>query len=277
MNVPPASAAPGPCASPGADGPQPTLGGTVNTYFPGISTSVAAGATSLDLGAGIGATTPIAAGDKLLIIQMQAADLDTTNTDAYGDGIAGEPPSGATDWGSAGTYELAVAANSVSTVGGTLQLSAGTHNAYATAAATATSGRQAFQVVRVPQFSSATLGSNVTAAPWNGSAGGIVALDVAGTLDLNGFRIDVSASGFRGGAGRTTRRRRRRREHRCSHVRCERLQRRQSRRGCRYAAIRVRRYGHDRHRCRGLPERQFCAWRTRKRGWRWQRRESVGE
>jgi uncharacterized repeat protein (TIGR01451 family) len=201
VGVPPARAAPGLCASPGADGPQPTLGGTVNTYFPGISTSVAAGATSLDLGAGIGATTAIAAGDKLLIIQMQAADVNTTNTDAYGDGISGEPPSGATNWGSAGTYELAVAATSVSTVGGTLQLSAGTQNAYATAAATATTGRQAFQVVRIPQFSSATLGSSVTATPWNGSAGGIVALDVAGTLDLNGFRIDVSASGFRGGVG----------------------------------------------------------------------------
>ena len=159
LNVPPASAAPGLlCANPGAGGPQPMLGGTVNTYFPGISTSVAAGATSLDLGASIGAATPIAAGDKLLIIQMQAADLNTTNTDAYGDGIAGEPPSGAANWGSAGIYELAVAANSVSTVGGTLQLSAGTDHAYATAAATATTGRQTFQVVRVPQFSSATLG-----------------------------------------------------------------------------------------------------------------------
>ncbi len=201
-NVPPALAAPNTCGIPGADGPRPTLGGTVNTYFPGTSVSVPAGATSLDVGAGMGAATPIAAGDKVLIIQIQSAELDSTNTDAYGDGIVGEPPSGATNWASAGTYEFAVAANSVGISGGTLQLSAGTDNAYVSSAATASMGQQTFQVVRVPQLSSATLGSNVTATPWNGAAGGIVALDVAGTLDLNGFRIDVSARGFRGGVGR---------------------------------------------------------------------------
>jgi uncharacterized repeat protein (TIGR01451 family) len=200
--VPPASAAPSPCATPGADGPQPALGGIVNTYFPGTSASVAVGATSLTVGASIGASTPIAVGDKVLIIQMQSADLNATNTDAYGDGVAGEPPSGATNWASAGTYEFAVAANSVTTAGGTLQLSAGTGNTYVSSAATATKGQETFQVVRVPQYSSATLGGNVTATPWNGAAGGVVVLDVAGNLDLNGFRIDVSASGFRGGAAR---------------------------------------------------------------------------
>ena len=200
--VPTAFAAPSTCGTPGADGPRPALAGTVNTYFPGTSASVPAGATSVDVGAGIGAATPIAPGDKLLVIQMQNAELDSTNTDAYGDGSPGEPPSGATDWAAAGTYELAVAANSVGISGGTLQLSAGTDNAYASSAATAARGQQTFQVVRVPQFSSAALGGNVTAAPWNGAAGGIVVLDVAGALDLNGYRIEVSGMGFRGGAGR---------------------------------------------------------------------------
>ncbi len=200
--VSPALAASSACGAPGADGPQPALGGTVNTYFPGTSSSVAVGGTSLTVGASIGASTPIAPGDKLLILQMQSAVVDSTNTDAYGDGVVGEPPTGATSWASAGTYELATAANSVSTTGGTLQLSAGVLNAYSSSAATATMGQQTFQVVRVPRYSSATLGSNVTATPWNGAAGGIVAFDVTGTLDLNGFRIDVSASGFRGGAAR---------------------------------------------------------------------------
>ncbi len=200
--VPDATAAPATCGTPGADGPQPTLGGIVNTYFPGASPSVTAGATSLAVGASSGNSTPIAAGDKLLIIQMQSADLDSTNTDAYGDGIAGEPPSGATSWASVGVYEFAVAANNVSSAGGTLQLTSGTLSTYVSSAATASTGQQTFQVVRVPQYSSATLGSNVTATPWNGATGGIVALDVAGTLDLNGFHIDVSTTGFRGGAGR---------------------------------------------------------------------------
>ena len=197
--LPGAGAATGICANPGADGPQPALGGTVNTYFPGTSAAVAAGATTLTVGASIGAATPIAVGDKLLIIQMQTADLDSSNTDAYGDGAAGEPPRGATNWASAGSYEFAVAANSVGTAGGTLQLSAGTGNAYVSSAATAAKGQETFQVVRVPQYSSATLGSNLTATPWNGAAGGIVAIEVAGALDLNGFRLDASAVGFRGG------------------------------------------------------------------------------
>ncbi|WP_055075873.1 DUF11 domain-containing protein, partial [Pseudanabaena sp. 'Roaring Creek'] len=68
------------------------------------------------------------------------------------------------------------------------------------AAATASQGQQTYQVVRVPQYSSATLGS-ATSSYWNGSTGGIVAYDVAGNLNLTGG-IDVSGKGFRGGGGR---------------------------------------------------------------------------
>ena len=275
--VSPAFAYPGSCGVPGGDGPQPALGGTVNTYFPGTSTSVAVGATSLTVGASVGASTPIAAGDKLLIIQMQSAALDSTNTDAYGDGVAGEPPSGATSWASAGTYEFAIAANSVSTAGGTLQLSVGVLNAYASSAATATMGQQTFQVVRVPQYSSAILGSNVTATPWNGAAGGIVALDVAGDARPQRLSDRRQRQRLPRRSREATRGRCRRGEHRCQDVCGERIQRWQGRGGSRHAAIRLRRCGHHRHGCRGLSQRQFRTRRTRQRR-RWRhRRQSDGE
>ena len=75
------------CGIPGRDGPA-TLSGIVNTYYPGTA-DVAAGSTSIPVGAPVGGGPAIAAGDLLLIIQMQGADINSTNTDAYGDGVAG--------------------------------------------------------------------------------------------------------------------------------------------------------------------------------------------
>ncbi|HMC59176.1 MAG TPA: DUF11 domain-containing protein, partial [Candidatus Solibacter sp.] len=74
---------------------------------------------------------------------------------------------------------------------------------YTSAAASATAGQSTYQVVLVPQYLSATLSAVTppTAAPWNGSTGGILALDVANTLTLNSATVSVNGMGFRGGAG----------------------------------------------------------------------------
>jgi uncharacterized repeat protein (TIGR01451 family) len=183
------------CGVPGNDGPGGTISGILNTYYPpsNASETVSAGATSIALGAASssGANTPIAAGDLVLIIQMQGVGtLDTTNTSNYG-----AVTFGAT--GTAGQYEFAVAR---SFSGGTLTITSGLQNTYVAAAANGSVGVKTFQVIRVPQYSSATLGS-VQAAPWNGSTGGVVALDVAGALTLGSGSIDVSGRGFRGGGG----------------------------------------------------------------------------
>jgi hypothetical protein len=170
----------------------------INTYYPGTA-NVAAGATSIALGAAAGAATPIAAGDLVLIMQMQDASIDATNTAAYGDGVAGDPGSGATVRNS-GQYEYAVAAGFS---GGTLTLSCGTVNAYTNAAATTSSGQRKFQVIRVPVYASYTLGT-ITAQTWNGSTGGVLAFDVSGVLTLNGATVSVDGMGFRGGAGRAS-------------------------------------------------------------------------
>ena len=95
----------------------------------------------------------------------------------------------------------------VATVGaGTFTLVSALTYAYQNALATTTSGQKRFQVIRVPQYQNFTLdpalATSLTAPAWNGSTGGVLVLDVAGTLTLNGKTIDLKGKGFRGGAGR---------------------------------------------------------------------------
>ena len=172
----------------------------INTYYPATAT-IAGGATAIPLGAATGNSTPISAGDLVLIMQMQDASIDATNTDAYGDGTAGGAGSGATSIGGSGLYEYAVAASDVPTSGGALTLCSGTLNAYTHADATSARGQRRYQVIRVPVESSFSLYA-ITAAPWDGTRGGVVALDVTGTLNLNGATVSVDGLGFRGGAAR---------------------------------------------------------------------------
>lgn len=62
----------------------------VNSYYP-ATTDVSVGAYSLTVGAmdTRGNDDVIAAGDLIVIMQMQGTDINTGNNDAYGDGING--------------------------------------------------------------------------------------------------------------------------------------------------------------------------------------------
>src|ERR1700737_4505239 len=194
----PAYAAGG-CATPGRDGTA-TLNGVINTYYPGSGT--AAGSGAITLGVATGAASPIAIGDLVLVIQMQDAAIDSTNTGAYGDGVAGDPATGWTALNSAGLYEYAVATSAVPLAGGSLTVSLPLINTYTQAAPTATQGQRDFQVIRVPQYVAATLTAGLTAGAFNGSTGGVLVFDVDGALNLNGVAVSVSQEGFRAGLGR---------------------------------------------------------------------------
>ena len=192
------------CVIPGNDGPSAALTGVVNSYYPATA-SAAAGATSISVGARLaGAAPPIAAGDLLLVIQMQDADINGVNSIAYGDGATGR---GSTALRSTGLYEYVAATSAV--VGGAVTIAGtgaggGLVNAYDfSAAVTATHGFRTFQVIRVPQYSSATVVAGLTAAAWDGTAhaGGVLAVDVAGALNLNTQTISVDQLGFKGGLG----------------------------------------------------------------------------
>jgi len=178
------------------------LTGVINTYYPGTSTA-AAGSTSITLGTATGSSTAIATGDMVLIMQMQDAAINSSNSSQYGDGISG---SGSTNLNSTGLYEYATAVNAVPTSGGTLNLAAGGPGGgllytYTAAAASSSQGARTFQVIRVPNYSSATLTSGLTASAWNGTTGGVLAVNVSGTLTLNGATVSVNGLGFRGAAG----------------------------------------------------------------------------
>ena len=140
------------CGVPGKDGPASSISGIVNTYYPGTA-NVSAGSTSLPVGSPSGAATPIQAGDLLLVIQMQGADINSTNTDAYGNGAAGGPASGnlASNF-SAGLYEYVVASGPVA--GGSVSISSGLANAYFDEdypVGAASQGQRRYQVIRIPQ------------------------------------------------------------------------------------------------------------------------------
>ncbi|HEY6802038.1 MAG TPA: hypothetical protein VI306_00535 [Pyrinomonadaceae bacterium] len=191
------------CATAGKDGPGGTLSGVINTYYPGVA-SASAGSTSISIGAPTGAATSITTGDLLLVIQMQDAAINSSNSDSYGSGVSGGRANGATNINNSGLYEFVVA---TSNAGSSVSVrGVGTGNglrySYTNANATSTAGQRRFQVVRVPQYSSATLGSSLTAAAWNGTTGGVLVFDVAGNLGLGSASMNVNGLGFRGGIAR---------------------------------------------------------------------------
>ena len=184
----------GACAVPGKDGPATLGAGTVpNTYYPGVA--ALKGNRTLTVGtAPTGSTTPIAAGDLVLIMQMQGAKmtLSADKTDAN---------YGTVNTATAGTYEYAVAAGAVAG-NGSLSLVSPLINSYTNVSATdANTAFQQFQVIRVPQYSALTLTGAVKGLAWNGSTGGILALEVAGQTSFTSGTLNMDGAGFRGGAG----------------------------------------------------------------------------
>ncbi|HET9031017.1 MAG TPA: hypothetical protein VFN49_12660 [Candidatus Aquilonibacter sp.] len=194
--VQPALAATWSCQA-GKDGSPGTLSGVYNTYFQPAIGFVAAGSNSLTLTidtAGGGASTAPAAGDLLLVIQMQDGSLNSVNSSSYG----------MTSAGNAGLYEYVQVASVSGTGPYTVTIagagaSNGFINSYDEESASGGSGQKTYQVVRVPQYVSATLSSTFRSAYWDGATGGIAALDIASTLNLGGASIYATGNGFRGG------------------------------------------------------------------------------
>ena len=174
----------------------------INTYYPG-SSDVLTGGNSLTVGSidARGNATPLSAGDLVLIIQVQGADIDASNTDSYGDNVPGAPASGYLSSNLyAGNYEY----NSVASVAGsTINLSYTLANNYYNRNYSPGNSILRYEVIRVPRYYNFTIkpGASVTAPSWNGSTGGIVVIEAANTFTLNGA-IDVNYKGFRGGGGK---------------------------------------------------------------------------
>lgn len=180
-----------------------TAGQVANGYFTPANGSYAAGSLPTIALSGARGSSTWATGDMALLIQMQCVDMNLTESDSYGDGAAGRPAQGylePTGTCKAGQYEYVPAgagSSATSFVAG-----AALQNTYVQANPTASTPRRSFQVVRVPQYGNLTLGGTLAGLAWNGNNGGVIALDVAKTLNLNGQTLDMGAQGFRGGGGR---------------------------------------------------------------------------
>lgn len=177
----------------------PTVG-EVNTAWPLVA-DVAPGATSATIsnlaGDRVGAAVNLQPGDLVMFMQIMDATINTTNTANYGGnngtggGYTALGLSGAYEYGRVSTYDTATGLFTLqSPVTGTYK----------------TTGTSRAQVVRIPEFENLTLTANLTSPTQtvvssDRVAGGVVAISVSGTLNLNGFAIHSDKLGFLGGQG----------------------------------------------------------------------------
>ncbi|MCB9231148.1 MAG: T9SS type A sorting domain-containing protein [Bacteroidia bacterium] len=120
-----------------------------------------------------------AAGDRCILIQMQGAEYDQSNSASYGNVI---------NYHSAGKYEWVTIS---SITGNEIKFQYQFLNDYQPSGTV--------QLVRVPQYVNANITGALTAMPFDGCKGGILALEVQGLLDLRtGSSINLNGLGFRG-------------------------------------------------------------------------------
>lgn len=125
-------------------------------------------------------------GDQIIIMQMQddVIGSNTSNTTSFGN---------ISTIASAGKYEVATIA-SVTGLPGSLKVATALTNTYNTGAG------KSVQIISFRKYGSPdyTTTAAITALPWNGQIGGVVAMQVPGTLTL-AYSVSADAAGFRGG------------------------------------------------------------------------------
>lgn len=188
----------------GKDGPRTvTAANTVVNAYTTLTANANIGNTSISVAnsaLNTNFSTSLSAGDLIMIIQMQGATLNGTpqpnGWTSDPNDIEGTPTD--STWGqvnqynNAGNNELVMVASVPNST--TINLSCGLKNNYTAA------GR--VQVIRVPRYTTLTInnGGTINCPAWNGSTGGVVAIEVLGNTIINsGGAINASALGFRGG------------------------------------------------------------------------------
>ncbi|MEO0584298.1 MAG: hypothetical protein AAF135_18950 [Bacteroidota bacterium] len=146
------------------------INGIVNSY----AKVIAVGNNYLDLSD----ASAFKAGDRVLIIQMKGAIIQTANDSTFGD---------VTSWGNSGNYEF-----------GKIVSKEGNRLVFVHKICKTYDPSHAVQVVRVPVYKKVDIVGTLTAQPWDGEKGGIVAIWATGRVKLLAG-IDVSSLGFRGG------------------------------------------------------------------------------
>ncbi|HXB41703.1 MAG TPA: gliding motility-associated C-terminal domain-containing protein [Bacteroidia bacterium] len=118
------------------------------------------------------------AGDRVLIIQMKGASVNTNNTPTFGT---------ITNYNDAGNYEFTTIA---SVSGTTINFTSPLLRTYIPSGLV--------QLVKVPVYVNAVVTGVLSTLAWNGVTGGVLVFEASGNVTLNA-NIDVSGKGFRGG------------------------------------------------------------------------------
>lgn len=151
---------------------QNNLSGVLNQYAKVTALDPCSGKLTLTTSAAFDPGVPV------LLIQMQGAAIDQSNSAGFGDLL---------DLGSAGFFEKnEIAAKN----GNDVFLKYSLLNAYDVSGS--------LQLVTFPVFTDAVVTDTLKAAPWNGETGGVLAFSVENTLTLQA-PVDISGAGFRGG------------------------------------------------------------------------------
>lgn len=152
-----------------------TWSGVVNSYYQVTAVNAAQAEFTLTSAAGL------QVGDRVVVMAMKGVSYTTANSAAYGQ---------ITNLQSVGSYEFGTVCD---VAGQTITLEYVPLSAFSTAAG------QVIQVIKVPRAINAEITGTITPQPWNGTTGGVVALEVLDTLRLSAT-VDVSGQGFRGGS-----------------------------------------------------------------------------
>lgn len=126
----------------------------------------------------VNSTTGFAAGDKVLLIQMQGATITQTNTVNFGD---------ITNIGDAGNYEFA-----------SIDHFAGNNVYFSKTLLRTYTPAGSVQMISVPQYGAVSIDGELTAKPWDGNTGGVIVFESSDAVTLNA-NINASEQGFRGG------------------------------------------------------------------------------
>jgi len=129
------------------------------------------------------ATNALSRGDLVMVIQVQGADIASTDDAAYG---------AITNYNNTGFYDVrtvyAVSANTIS-------LCENLSHSYTQG------GNARTQVIRIPRLTTLNVSLLATLGgfPWQGATGGVIALETSSNLIVSG-KISATGIGFRGGS-----------------------------------------------------------------------------
>lgn len=146
------------------------ISGVVNQYV----AVTAVNANSVN----VASTQGFSVGDRVLLIQMKGATISATNNANFGQ---------IQNYGDAGNFEFT---NIASINGNTITFVQHLCKSFTISALV--------QLIKVPVYNQATIVNTITAPTWNGTVGGVVAIEATSNIAFNA-NIDVRGQGFAGG------------------------------------------------------------------------------